>query len=199
MIIHDIEQGTQEWHDIRVGKFTASTFRNFYGKTKIEKLYEKTAERITKMKSDSVRFSNKHMERGNELEPEARNLYELLYNTSVREVGFCELSETVGCSPDGLVGDDGMIEIKSVDNHVFFKQCLNEKISAVYQTQIQFCLYVTGRSWCDYIAYNPNFKNSLLVIRVERDESEIKEIEEKIKAFNLIIDENIKKFRGKNG
>jgi len=198
MKIYNFKQGTDEWLKIRIGKFTGSDFHTFLGNsvTKENELYKKAAERITKVKSDSCKFSNKHTDRGHELEPEARNLYELLYGQQVEEVGFIELDEFTGCSPDGLIGQDGMIEIKCKDNHTFLKQTIKKEkwIEPQYRTQIQFNLYVSDRKWCDYVCYNPNFKNSLYVERINRNEDEITKIKQCLIECNNKINEIIKNF-----
>lgn len=196
MKLYDFLQKSDEWFNIRLGKFTGSNFHIFFGnsKTKEIELYKKAAERITKTKSDSDSFSNKHIERGVELENEARLMYELESMNNVKEVGFIELDEFCGCSPDGLVGDDGMIEIKCKDNHTFLKQIIREEkaIEPIYRTQIQFNLYVSGRKWCDYVCYNPNFNQALYIKRIDRDEDYIEKIKDCIETCNFTIDEIIK-------
>jgi len=198
MIIHNLEQGSEEWLKIRIGKFTASSFHVFLGnsKTKENELYKKAAERITGVKCDSDTFSNKHTERGNKLEDEARSIYELLNDVMVDEVGFIELDKNTGYSPDGLIGEEGLLEIKCKDNHTFLRNKIKgEKgIESQYRTQIQFGLYVTGRKWCDYVCYNPNFNDSLIFIRIFRDEEKISKIAECLNECNIKIDEIIKGF-----
>lgn len=196
MKIYDFEQKSEEWFNIRLGKFTGSNFHIFFGnsKTKETELYKKAAERITKTRSDSDNFSNVHIERGIELESEARSMYELETMSNVKEVGFIKLDEFCGCSPDGLVDADGMIEIKCKDNHTFLKQIIREEkaIEPIYRTQIQFNLYVSGRKWCDYVCYNPNFKQALYIKRIDRDEEYIQKIKDYLKICNFEINEIIR-------
>ena len=188
MTIYNFEQGSEDWLNIRIGKFTGSNFYKFFNGSKETELWKKAAERVTGLRNDSAIFSNKHIERGHELEEEARLMYELINQCNVEEVGFIELNQDVGCSPDGLVNDDGMIEIKCRDNHLFLKTktigCSKAEIM-----QMQFNLYVTDRQWCDYICYNPNFKDPIFQHRIERVEEIIDMIKIKIDEVN----EKIKK------
>jgi len=184
MKIYTGEQQTEEWHKLRLGKFTGSNFHIFFGNstTKEKELFTKASERITSIKNDAYNFSNKHIDRGNELEEDAILMYELQKNIKVNRVSFVELNENVGCSPDGLVGEKGMIEVKCPDNHIFLKGCVKgvKGVSPIYKTQVQFNMYVTNRSWCDFIYYNPNFKDPIHVIRIERDDDKTKEIKEQL-------------------
>ncbi len=117
------------------------------------------------------RFYGSEMERGDELEPIGRAKYEYERKVEVVEVGFVTLGDDAGCSPDGLVGDDGMIEIKARNSDIHLELLLEDKIDSGTVNQIQFNLHVTGRKWCDFISYNPNFKKSTIYIqRVFRDE-----------------------------
>lgn len=190
-IYNDIIQGTEEWVKIRLGKFTGSNFHIFLKGTpqKIEnEIYKKASEIIIQEKCESDIFSNRHTERGHELEFEAKSIYELETNNIVTNIGFIELNKFVGCSPDGLISKDGIIEIKCKDNHTFLKYKMDKKIEAEYITQIQFNLFVSERKFCDFIVYNPNFKQSLLINRIYRDDKYIQEIRN-------ILAKNIKKIK----
>lgn len=196
MIIHNFEQNSLEWHEVRLGKITASNFHVMLGKSKTrqDNINKIAAERLTNIKADADSFSNKHMERGNELEPIALNSYIFETNKNVETVGFVELNKYVGCSPDGLLDDDGVIEIKAPDNHVYLESVTKQKIKPEYYTQIQFVLYVTERSYCDFVLFNPNFQQSLTIIKVERDEEKIDQIKHEINNINTEIDSVIKAF-----
>ena len=158
MKIHNFKQGTDEWHQSRLGKLTGSEFHVFFGKSK-------------------TRDTLLYFETGRE----------------VNEVGFVELNNWIGSSPDGLVGDDGIIEIKSPDNHTFLYNCNKAYIKPEYKTQIQFNLFTTGRKWCDFILYNPKFDKPLKIIRINRDDEFIDKIkkttDEVIKEINDIINQ----------
>jgi putative phage-type endonuclease len=152
-----IEQGTPEWDQVRLGRLTGSDFHLFLSSrtdTKEEKLAEKATERYMR-DSDNEHFTTWAMERGHILEPEARRLYQGIVGNNVKTVGFVKLGDYVGCSPDGLVGEDGLIEIKCplAKNFLIWKN--KEYIKPEYRTQIQFNLYVTQRKWCDFFVYHP--------------------------------------------
>ena len=196
MIIHDFEQGTDAWQDVRLGKLTASDFHTLMGKSSTKKtiLLKKAAERITGVKSDACNFSNIHTERGHALENEARALYSVHNMVDVKEVGFVELNETVGCSPDGLVAEDGGVEIKCKDNHTHLYAATNNYIEPAHRTQCQFNMYVCGRSWWDYVLYNPNFSKPLFITRLARDDEYINEIQKYITECNEKIQSHIEAF-----
>ena len=193
MQINNVKQGSDEWYKLRYGRLTASDFHTFMGNssTRTNLIWKKTAERITNTASDSCTFSNYHIERGNEQEPIARNMYEVLTANDVQETGFIVLDDTVGCSPDGLVEKDGLIEIKCKDTHTHLKACVKNYIEPAHKTQIQFSLYVTNRKWCDYVLYNEQFDNPIHVIKVHRDDEYIKEIIKQIERANNEINEII--------
>jgi len=196
MIIHNMDQRSDEWFEIRKKKMTASHGQEIgnCGKgltTYIRKImyeYFSSAERES--------FGNKHTERGTQLEPEARFIYEMETGCKVEEVGFIEHSEFVGCSPDGLIGTDGMIEIKCPDDKGYLDLLLDEKPESKYIWQMQMQMLVSERQWCDFMAYNPNFKQSKFIKRYFLDaekyaklrtgfligEALIKEIENKLKG-----------------
>jgi putative phage-type endonuclease len=178
----DIEQGSDEWHAIRRGVITASTVAKLLtgtGKpanndTSRAQLYQLLAERITGESEAS--FYNDDMARGHLLEPYARDLYSQHYN-EVQECGFITSTlggVTVGYSPDGLVGDDGLIEIKSPRQKTHLKSLLTNQVPGEYIPQVQTGLAVSGRAWCDFISYAPGLP--LFVRRVERDELVIGQI-----------------------
>jgi predicted phage-related endonuclease len=197
MLIHnDVVQGTDEWLQLRLGKFTASDFHILMGDSQTKKilLLKKAAERITGKLSDSDRFSNIHTERGNENEALGRELYSVIAMIEVDEVGFVELSGTAGCSPDGLIGLDGGIEIKCKDNHNHLFCVMNNYIEPSHKTQMQFCMMVTGAKWWDYVLYNPNFNNPLHIIRIKRDEDYITKIRECLEDCENKVQTYIAKF-----
>jgi len=159
----DIEQGTDEWHALRRGIVTASaisklltaTYKPANNDTSRALLYQLLAERILGESDQS--FYNDDMARGHLLEPYARNLY-VEHRAPVTECGFVTLATgagTLGYSPDGLVGDDGLIEIKCPRPKTHLKSLLTGEVPAEYYPQVQAGLAVTGRAWCDYISYAP--------------------------------------------
>ena len=197
---HDSEQGSDEWHALRLGKITGSCFSKLMGTAAAKEKYlcDRANEIVTKSRCDSDESATgMHMARGHEFEEVAICKYTVATLTQVRRVGFVQLNEFAGCSPDGLVGDDGMIEIKVPDSNNYFRQILelNEKgVDAIpkdYYAQMQFCMYVCDRKWCDYVLYNPKHETngkSLFVLRVERDGS----MQERISS---VIEESIARLK----
>lgn len=182
-IVKDLPQHLQtgeanpDWLALRAGKFTGSDFVIMLGngETKRKMILEKATEHILGKPCNKDHYTNSDMLRGIELEPIARQLYIQETFNEVEEVGFIEKDEYCGCSPDGLVGDNGLIEIKCPKDTVFVEQKISGKIKLDYYIQIQYNMYISERKWCDYIAYNENFP--LLIKRYERDEECIKKIE----------------------
>lgn len=172
MRIHDkIEQGSDEWRRIRAGKLTASCAQAIgtNGKGLETLVYETLAEKHSSAVGET--FSNEHTERGKELEETALAMYELERGVKLQRVGFIERDEFSGCSPDGLVNDDGGAEVKCHSDAKHFR-IIVEGLDAVdtgYLWQVQMNLLVTGRAWWDLICYNPNFKSSLMVFRITPD------------------------------
>ncbi len=198
----DIEQGSLEWHLLRLGKLTGSSAAKLFGTAAAREkyLYDRASEIVTGCKCDSEELcSNAHMARGTEFEEVALNKYTVATLNEVQKVGFVQFNEFVGCSPDGLVGDDGLIEIKVPDSNNYFRQILelNEKgVKAIpkdYYAQMQFNMYVCNRKWCDYVLYNPKHEangKSLFIQRVTRDDSM------QVRIVNIIDESinNIKKY-----
>ena len=201
MIIHTMRQNTPEWNEIRLGKVTASPCACLFVKgTKVEHnwgtgaityAYEKAAQIMTGQ--DRKSWSNQYTEWGHEHEPKARISYEQESGNIVDEIGFFEVDNRVGFSPDGLVGEDGQIEIKCPEKPTeFVRMMLDGEILKTYQKQTQFGLWCTKRKWCDVIYFHPHFNNSLKINRVEPDPAIFKEIEIIIPAFNTYVDMIIK-------
>lgn len=181
MVIHNFDQHSEEWFAIRRGKFTASTFKDLFA-TKTTATYQNAIkkvafERITGESPES--YTNEYMARGTELEPFARKAYEDYTFTEVKEVGFYELNEWVGCSPDGIVGE-GIIEIKCPSYATMLDYLCNPKLPNQYVHQVQGQLWITNAKWADFVAYHP--KLPFMVLRIERDEKLIKELEEKLNS-----------------
>lgn len=169
MKIHNCQQGTEEWLACRLGKLTASVAQTIAtaGKGLETLCLEKTAEILTGKMEET--FKSDAMIRGNELEAEARAIYELETGKTVNQIGFYEDNEFVGVSPDGLVGEDGLVEIKCFGAKHYTEYLLNGKIDPKYYAQMQMQMLVTNRQWCDYVVYNPDFKNCIQIKRVIPD------------------------------
>lgn len=192
MKIHDIEQNTPEWYALRLEyPLTASEAQAIGNQgAGLETLvYEKMAQKYSS--AEREQYTNKDLERGVELEPQARDIYELEQGVTVETVGFVtndEISKVAGASPDGMIGADGLIEIKCFEDIKHFKMTLVEDfgIESKYLWQMQMQMLICDRKWCDFVAYNPNYKKSLLVKRIYPDPV----MQEKIKT-GLAIGEKL--------
>lgn len=197
-----MEQLSPEWFAARLGKVTASRVADVLATRKgqestVRAKYKMqlVTERLTNMKTDT--YMNQAMQDGIDREPTAREIYEHLKNIKVIESGFVNhhTIEMAGASPDGLVGDDGIIEIKCPIETTHTTNLLEKKLPSKYKPQVQFQLACTKRQWCDFISYNPNFEPrlQLSVVRVERDDEYIETIEFEILKFlaevELLINE----------
>lgn len=203
-IVKDLPQHLQtgeanpDWLALRAGKFSGSDFVIMLGngETKRKMILEKATEHILGKPCNKDHYTNSDMLRGIELEPIARQLYIQETFNEVEEVGFIEKDEYCGCSPDGLVGDNGLIEIKCPKDTVFVEQKISGKIKQEYYVQIQYNLFISDRKWCDYVAYNENFP--LLIRRYYRDEEVIKKIKEALEDGIIKVKEIEYNFKGEN-
>lgn len=186
--IDDIEQGTPEWHALRLGIPTASCFDRIVTPAKGELstqssayLHELLAEWLSGASGAS--FSSPWTERGTDLEPEARAYYAFERDTDVHQVGFVFADSTrmVGCSPDGIVGDDGLLEFKCPKPATHIGYLLAGKLPTTYRAQVQGSLMVTERLWCDFVSYCPGLPP--LIVRVERDTDYIAKLRAGLKTF----------------
>jgi putative phage-type endonuclease len=194
MKLHNFEQCSPEWFAIRSLRMTASHAQAIAtaGKGLETYIYSLMAEHYSTFKTEN--FSNEDIERGNELEQQARDVYEFENDVKVEQVGFAECGKYVGFSPDGFVGKDGGIEIKCLNNVNHFKMILTGKIESKYLWQIQMTLFLSGRKWWDFVAYNPNFEKNIIVIRVLPDEKAFEKIEAGLKKGEEMIKDLIKKY-----
>lgn len=192
MQIHnDIEQGSSEWFAIRAGIPTASCFDKVLSPTgKISTQASGYANSLLAeiMTGGAVQQweGNQWTERGNELEAEAILFYEMQKGIETEEVGFVT-NHGIGCSPDRFVGDDGLLEIKCPKASTQIKYLLEDKLEAKYIPQIQGQLYVTGRKWCDWLAYSDELPS--IIIRVERDEQYITSLSGALQKLLTAIEE----------
>tara|TARA_R110000751_G_scaffold288487_1_gene394552 strand:- start:2772 stop:3368 length:597 start_codon:yes stop_codon:yes gene_type:complete len=185
MIILNDEQGSPEWLASRLGRPSASNFGRLitgsgWPSSSAEKyINEMIAERLTGRSKPF--YTNEHMERGNALEPEAREAYEFITDFEVVETGFIlHDSEEFGCSPDGLVANDGGLEIKCPSDSVHVSYLRAGKVPAKYYQQVQGCLWITGRDWWDFMSYHPEMPH--LLVRVRRNEKFIEAMTEQVEA-----------------
>lgn len=182
MKIYNVDQGSPDWINCRLGKLTASNAKAIQvnGKGLETLVLNAVAERMTGKPVDT--YKNEAMERGNEIEDDARFSYQLESGNLVEEVGFCEMNEYAGASPDGFIGDDGLVEIKCPTPRVFVTYLYSGVIDPKYYAQMQMQMLVTGRSWCDYVVYHPDFPNKTIIKRISVDKDYIDKIEVGINA-----------------
>lgn len=199
-------QRTDEWFSARLGKLTASRIADVCARTKTgwgasRKNYmaELVAERLTGARAEG--FTNAAMQWGTDMEPEARIAYEFYRDATVSEVGFVphpSIAET-GASPDGLVGDDGLLEIKCPNTATHIDTLRGGSLPEKYFLQIQWQLACTGRDWCDFVSYDPRLPESmrLFVDRVKRDDAAISAIEKDVSEFLTELREIVRDLRSK--
>lgn len=193
-----MEQRTEDWYTARVGKITASRIKDLSAKPKAGKclndvLTKILAERLSGEPTPTVK--NKAMDWGIECEPLARQAYELATFCTVVEVGLID-HPTIpmsGASPDGLVGDDGLIEIKCPETATHTNTLLTNEVPAEYLPQIFWQMACTGRKWCDFVSFDPRLEPPLQIkiIRVMRDDEVIGELEQQVIHANQILNEKI--------
>lgn len=183
-VYSDVVQGTDEWHELRRGKFTGSNAQAIASAGKGLDTYTTQIACSIFTGKGKKGFKSDAMQKGNDLEYITRSAYEFATGNTVYEVGFGKLGEWVGSSPDGLIGDDGGVELKTreQDDTSFSekhgKLLLGEEdFESGYIWQCHFNMYVFGRKWWDLVSYDPSFKDKAIHIhRVERDEDKIEKI-----------------------
>lgn len=195
MIELDMEQGTQEWLDARLGLATASEFHKVM--TCMNKPNVLPAGAMTYMNDliteimtgESKGFTSKYTDHGIEYEPQARDIYEIDHDVTVRPVGLCINNNNLwGYSPDGLVGDSGLIEIKcpyNITNHI---DAILNGMHKKHLPQVQGGLMITGRQWCDFVSYAPALPTQPIEIRrIERDEEYICKLKKRLTLFSTTM------------
>lgn len=198
--MNDIIQGSPEWFAIRRGKVTASRVSDVIAKTKTgwgssraNYAAELIAERLTGEVAPS--YTNAAMQWGTEKEPDARAAYEFRFDQTVALLGFAQHPRIAasGASPDGLVGDDGLCEIKCPNTATHIDTLLGQGVPAKYVTQMQWQMACTDRAWCDFISYDPRLPESmrLFVYRLKRDDQQIGELEKLVTDFLAEVDDKV--------
>lgn len=194
------EQRTPEWFQARMGKATASRFgdimaktRSGYAASRKNYMAELVSQRLTGTVPEN--FTSTAMQWGIDNEPLARLEYTLDTGNEAKETGLW-LHDTlaVGASPDGFVNSDGILEIKCPNTATHIETLATKQLPRQYEAQVQGQLWVTGKKWCDFVSYDPRLPENaqMVVIRIERDEKFIKELEEEIKKFLDEVEEQVK-------
>lgn len=197
MRIIECEQGSPEWYMARLGKVSASRIADVtaktktgYGASRANYMAELLVERLTGQPTD--KYVSDAMQWGKEQEAQARDIYQLMRNVEVQQVGLV-LHPTIDmacASPDGLVGNDGLVEIKCPNTATHIQTLLDEAIDLRYIKQMQFQMACTGRLWCDYVSFDPRLpaEMQLFIARVERDPKMIAELEAETRTFLAELD-----------
>lgn len=193
-------QGTEEWHKARLGKVTASRIADVIAKTKTgwgasraNYMAELLAERLTGVPVEQ--YQNAAMKWGADTEAEARAAYSFMRDAEVVEVGFIDHPKIpmTGASPDGLIGDDGLVELKCPNTATHVDTLLGATVPQKYVHQMQWQMACTGRKWCDWVSYDPRLPGSmqLFVQRVPRDDVMIPTLETMVSEFLTELDQKI--------
>lgn len=198
-----IEQGTDAWKQLRAGKVTASRIADLTAKGKSGQPSRSRAnyeaqlicERLTGVIADS--YQSREMERGNEVEDQARATYSFVRNIEVRPASFVDhpTIEMAGASPDSYAAEDGLAEFKCPNTATHLDALLGKNVPGNYLKQIYWQLACTGKAWCDYVSFDDRVPEHLQlhVVRVERDEKVIAELETEVRKFLDGITEKMKR------
>jgi putative phage-type endonuclease len=188
----DAPQGSAAWLQARLGKATASRIADIVAKTKSgwgasreNYMAELVAERLTGVPAES--YTNGAMQWGTATEPQARAEYAFAADVDVVEVGFIEHPRIfmAGASPDGVIGTDGLVELKAPNTATHLRTLLGEPIAAKYITQMQWQMGTTGRLWCDFCSFDPRLPDyaRLFIKRIYRDDQMIADLEVEVLEF----------------
>lgn len=202
----DIVQGSADWHAIRLGKLTASRIadatartKTGWGSSRANLIAALIAERLTGVAADS--YTNAAMQWGTDQEPIARAAYEFMRDCEVVQIGFVEhpVIAMSGASPDGLVGDDGLVEIKAPSTATHLDTLLGDSIEAKYLKQMNWQMACSGRQWCDFVSFDPRLPASmqLFIKRVNRDNALIASLEKEATDFLAELDAKIAALRAR--
>lgn len=200
--MNEIIQGSQEWFAQRIGRVTASRVSDIIAKTKTgvsasraNYLAQLVAERLTGQAADT--FKSGAMQHGTETEPQARMAYEAETGLMVTEVAMIQHGtiEMAGASPDGLVGEDGLVEIKCPNTSTHIATLMADKAPIQYIPQMQWQMACTGRAWCDFVSFDPRMPEDmqLFIKRVPRDNALIAEYEAEVVKFLAEVQETVNK------
>lgn len=194
------DQGSDEWKRMRLGKVTASRIGDMLSKTKTgwgasraNYRSQLVSERLTGAFTDS--YVSAAMEWGTETEAEARDAYSFMTATDVVPVDFVPHPsiDMAGCSPDGLIGDDGLVEIKCPNTATHIETLLGRSVPGKYRQQMLFQMACTGRRWCDFVSYDPRMPEDmrLFVSRLHRDDAAISDMESEVVKFLAEVESTV--------
>ena len=206
MKIIDCEQGTEEWFAARLGKLSASRIADVVAKTKsgysasrANYAAELVVERMTGQRQE--KFTSPEMLWGTEKEPEARSAYEFISGLTVTQVGLVAhpFLDMACASPDGLSGDDGLVEIKCPSSSTHIETLLNGGINGRYIKQMHWQMICTGRKWCDFVSFDPRMPGGmqLHIERVTFDVALAKELEAEARTFLGEVSDTVERLAAK--
>lgn len=197
MVIHDVVQRSPEWVALRLGRLTASragdmlaTTKSGWSTSRKNLLMQLVLERVTGVSQESG-YQTQAMKDGIDREPLALALYQEMTGCQVTPVGFCAHDTLMaGCSPDGFIGEDGLLSIKSPIAATHWQYLKTGIIPDEYLKQITHEMWITGRTWCDWFSYQPHFPQHLKfkLVHVTRVESEIVTYDKQVRAFLSEVD-----------
>lgn len=203
-VVYECAQGGEHWHQLRAGAITASMFADARSRLKSGKekgqpttkardyAFRLAIERISRDPLDEG-FQTYQMRRGNDLEPEARELHAFRHNLDIEHAGFVLTADgRFGCSADGLIGDDGGSEYKCFVSPEKLRPILLEHDTSTVVDQVQGCLWITGRQWWHFALYCPALESigrELTVIEMQRDDDYIEALESDLVEFDRLVNE----------
>jgi putative phage-type endonuclease len=190
-----MEQRSIEWYQARLGKFTASSFASLMAGLETaafsDLVKDKAWERLTGTLVES--YTNAAMQHGIDTEAQARDWYRFETGNEVSEIGFVlhPVFEVAGCSPDGLVQESGLVEIKCPQPRAHIDVLASKKLPSKYRWQVQGQLWITGRKWCDFVSYHP--AQGGICIRVEADADDQERLIERVQLADRKVIELLEK------
>lgn len=200
MIIYNCDQGSPDWFQARLGIPTASMFATVLAKGKDGGASVTRRSYMMKLAGEIItgepmeKYTNGHMERGHEMEDEARSWYSFVRDAPMRQVGFIK-NGSKGASPDSLIGDDGILEVKTAAPHILAEYLLKDTFPAEHMAQAQGNLWVSERQWLDIIVYWPSMPK--FTKRLVRDEDYIAKLSTAVDAFNAELQEIVARIKAK--
>lgn len=208
MSVVDIEQRTEEWFQARCGSLGASSLHEAIAKTKSgwsasrhNLMARLIVERLTNESQET--YQNAAMIHGIETEPQARDAYRFFTDNHVEEIGFVRHPSIDGThsSPDGLVNDDGVLEIKAPNSSTHINTLLGANIEGKYIIQCQWHMACTGRQWCDWVSFDNRLPGDLQFYceRIERDDRQISELEAQVQEFLKELESKLEQLESLRG
>ena len=202
MKVIDAVQGTPEWLAARAGRVTASMISAVLMKPETAGFRDYQAQLVAEIltvKPQGSDYTNVHMQFGTETEPLARSAYEAETGFSVDEVGLCihPTIDRAGASPDGLVGNSGLVEIKCPKVATHLAYLIAGVVPAGYKNQMMWQMACTGLDWCDFVSFRPDLPEhlQLFIVRFKRDSAKILELETAVISFLSTVDAMLAKLK----